>query len=240
MSTSGSRHTPSLAERCAADLERTIFAGRFRPGAHLDEVALAESLNVSRNTLREAFRLLSHQGLVEHKPFRGVFVSVVPPEASHDLYAVRRQLELGALDEIIAARVSSAAPGNPPRERTLPDLEVLARMQDSNRSAMQALEIGDFDAVGTANNVFHLGIVELAGNRIATELMMHVVTQMRLWFMGLGLMREVHERWVRQNEEITELILAGQYVRARVALELYLIQAEERMGLLLQEVLNNL
>ena len=42
----------------------------------LDRAALAESLQISRNTLREAFRVLTREGLLKHEPNRGVSVAV--------------------------------------------------------------------------------------------------------------------------------------------------------------------
>ena len=53
------------------------------PGVQLSEVALAQQYGVSRNTLREAFRLLARDGLVEHVPHRGVFVRTMT--TAHDL-----------------------------------------------------------------------------------------------------------------------------------------------------------
>ena len=49
-------------------LRRRIIDGEFAPGTRLSEISLAEQLGVSRNTLREAFRVLAEQGLIEHVP----------------------------------------------------------------------------------------------------------------------------------------------------------------------------
>ncbi|MDR2999486.1 MAG: winged helix-turn-helix domain-containing protein, partial [Microbacterium sp.] len=49
-------------------LRQRIIDGEFAPGSRLSESALAERLDVSRNTLREAFRVLAEQGLIEHVP----------------------------------------------------------------------------------------------------------------------------------------------------------------------------
>lgn len=45
------------------------------PGQKLSEAALSESLDISRNTLREVFRTLTKEGLIKHAPNRGVFVA---------------------------------------------------------------------------------------------------------------------------------------------------------------------
>jgi DNA-binding GntR family transcriptional regulator len=64
----------STAERIVEVLRGRITEGYFTPGTRLSEDALAEALGVSRNTLREAFRLLTHERLLEYRLNRGVFV----------------------------------------------------------------------------------------------------------------------------------------------------------------------
>jgi DNA-binding GntR family transcriptional regulator len=64
----------STAERVADVLRRRITEGDLPPRTHLSEEQLIAVLRVSRNTLREAFRLLSHEGLLVHELHRGVFV----------------------------------------------------------------------------------------------------------------------------------------------------------------------
>jgi DNA-binding transcriptional regulator YhcF (GntR family) len=57
----------STAERVAELLRRRVIVGDLPPGARLSEEQLVEVLHVSRNTLREAFRLLTHEGLLVHR-----------------------------------------------------------------------------------------------------------------------------------------------------------------------------
>ncbi|MGN0145896.1 MAG: GntR family transcriptional regulator, partial [Arthrobacter koreensis] len=53
-------------------LRAQIAAGKLLPGTKLSEQQLASSLNISRNTLREAFTVLSGEGVVSRYPNRGV------------------------------------------------------------------------------------------------------------------------------------------------------------------------
>src|SRR3954454_3634165 len=70
----------STAERVAELLRHRVIEGDLPPGTRLSEEQLVEVLHVSRNTLREAFRLLTHEGLLVHHLHRGVFV----PELDED------------------------------------------------------------------------------------------------------------------------------------------------------------
>ncbi len=64
----------STAEKVADILRDMVMEGRVLPGTKLAEDSIADALQVSRNTLREAFRLLNHERLVVHELNRGVFV----------------------------------------------------------------------------------------------------------------------------------------------------------------------
>ncbi|MEL4356814.1 MULTISPECIES: GntR family transcriptional regulator [unclassified Luteococcus] len=208
------------AERCARALQAEILAGQLHPGSRLDEAELGERLGVSRNTLREAFRLLAHERLVEHVPNRGVFVQTVDPATARDVYDVRRQLEVGALDAVLAAQ----ALGQP-----LPTQPLRALRQAVAR-AQEAASRGDWTGVGTANGDFHLALVALSGNAVAGHVMRSLVGLTRLRFLALGNPREVHEGFIQENERIAALLEAGQVARARVALEVYLLRAQQELA----------
>ena len=51
---------------------------------------MAESIGISRNTLRDAIRVLARQGLVTHTMHRGAVVTTLSEEDVADLFRVRR------------------------------------------------------------------------------------------------------------------------------------------------------
>lgn len=73
-------------QRLADDVRASILSGALAPGDRLVEADLAEQYNVSRGTVREAFRLLASQHLVETMRGRsgGTFVARVVPERISD------------------------------------------------------------------------------------------------------------------------------------------------------------
>src|ERR1700761_3767740 len=91
--------TATAAERAASELRQRIASGELRPAQRLAEERLARELQVSRNTLRESFRLLAHDGLVDHVVNRGVFVRQLAEHDVRDLYRLRRMVESSALRE---------------------------------------------------------------------------------------------------------------------------------------------
>ena len=65
-----------LVKRVADALREQIASGKLKPGARLiSEVALAQKLEISRPTLREAIRILGREGLLNIKHGVGTFVA---------------------------------------------------------------------------------------------------------------------------------------------------------------------
>ncbi|OZI41181.1 GntR family transcriptional regulator [Bordetella genomosp. 5] len=95
------RGTPSPAPRAAATLPATvavslrerIVQGQFPPGARLNERYLCELLGVSRTPLREAFRLLAAEGLIELEPKRGAQVVAMSETRIREAFEVIGGLE---------------------------------------------------------------------------------------------------------------------------------------------------
>ena len=196
------------AARLADILCERITEGGMRPGTRLGEHALAEKLRVSRNTLREAFRLLAHEGLVVHEPHRGVFVRTLGPDDVRDIYATRRLIECAA----VRAGASGAA-------------EIRAAVDTATTAAAD----GRWADVGTADLRFHSAIVALAGSRRLNDMMRKVLAELRLVFHTMADPRRFHEPYVGRNAEIATLIEQGRPEAAATALSTYLDDAEHQL-----------
>jgi DNA-binding GntR family transcriptional regulator len=83
----------STVDRVADELRRAVFEGELESGTALREMALAESLGVSRPTVREALGVLVAEGLATREPNRGVSVSSPDPDSVHDICCARLVLE---------------------------------------------------------------------------------------------------------------------------------------------------
>ncbi|GGS69667.1 GntR family transcriptional regulator [Planobispora rosea] len=200
----------STAEWVADILRDRIADGLFTPGQRLSEEAIGAALDVSRNTLREAFRLLGHERLLEHRLNRGVFVRVLSAEDVADLYRVRRVIE-GA-----AVRRGAGAPR-----------EAFAAMREAVAAASRAAEEGRWQDVGTANIRFHQALAALNGSPRLDETMRHLLAELRLVFHVMDNPRAFHEPFVARNRELADLMEAGRAAQAERALESYLDDAEE-------------
>ncbi len=83
----------SLHDEVAAQLREQIFAGDLAPGSFIDELALTQTLDISRTPLREALKVLAAEGLVRHEPRRGSFVSQITEQDLDDIFPVIAVLE---------------------------------------------------------------------------------------------------------------------------------------------------
>jgi DNA-binding GntR family transcriptional regulator len=83
----------TLTSAVARYVRDAIMRGEFAPGQALAEVWLSERLQTSRGTIREAFRILADQGLVETFPHRGSFVAKLTSRKAYEIYTLRAELE---------------------------------------------------------------------------------------------------------------------------------------------------
>jgi DNA-binding GntR family transcriptional regulator len=155
---------PGRADRAAERLRELIITGRLAPGERLSEARVSDSLTVSRNTLREAFRMLEHEGLLTRRPNSGVFVAIPSLASIIDIYRVRRMIECQAL--------AAATPKHP----------AARRMGEAIQLATASRDAGDWGAVGTANMLFHAGIVALADSAHLDRLYANISAELRLAF----------------------------------------------------------
>jgi DNA-binding GntR family transcriptional regulator len=99
---------PSNVEIAAAALREAIVKGRLRPGERIKEVAVAEELGISRGPIREAIRLLEHDGLLKIVPNKGALVPEVSSDDVLEVYAMRAALGSLALHKFMLAESEQA------------------------------------------------------------------------------------------------------------------------------------
>jgi DNA-binding GntR family transcriptional regulator len=124
----------SVVDGVAATLRDWMIDGRLPPGAQLKEVELAETLKVSRHSLRAALGIVAREGLVRRERNRGAFVIALTATEMEDLQIMRlaldsqaamlvieRGLDLSPLLKIVEA-FERLPPDSPPHEAN--DLDV--------------------------------------------------------------------------------------------------------------------
>ncbi|MFC4259015.1 FadR/GntR family transcriptional regulator [Marinobacter lacisalsi] len=147
----------SLVDTAIESLRSAIQDGQWPVGERLPvEAELAEALGVSRNTVREAVRVLAHVGMLETRQGDGTYVrSIRDPGESLRRVARSRlqdQLEVRIMLETEAASLAA-------RRRTEEDLRrMTAALDDRARSG------DDLTARVHHDERFHHALVEAAHN----------------------------------------------------------------------------
>ena len=144
----------ALYQEVAERLRQRIFAHELPPGTWIDEQKLAEQYGISRTPLREALKVLAAEGLVILKPRRGCYVTEISQRDLDEIFPLIALLEGHCAGEA----VKKMTPAELERLRA-----VHARLESSAREQRIA-------AFFEANQEFHQGLQEIAGNRWLMQL----------------------------------------------------------------------
>ena len=142
-----------LHEAAADRLRELIIEGVLAPGAHLNERVLCGQLAVSRTPLREAFRTLAGEGMVELQPNRGAVVATLQRRDVEHAFELMSALE-GLAGELAAARAT-------PAER--------AALHGLHAEMLSAHARRDLPAYYRLNRQIHRRIVDLARNPMLAD-----------------------------------------------------------------------
>jgi DNA-binding GntR family transcriptional regulator len=166
----------SLHEAVTARLRDLIVEGQLPEGSRIVERELCEQLGVSRTPLREAFKVLAVEGLVEILPNRGAVVARFGPREARDMLAVIARLEALA-GELACANASES------------EIDALQALHDRMMGHYRARERLEYFHL---NQDIHLAIVRLARNDAlyATHARLHARMK-RIRFRG----NDIAENW---------------------------------------------
>ena len=183
----------TLREQVFEHLRDEILSDRLPAGTELQEVALAESLGISRGPLREALGRLAAEGLVTIRPRRGATVTRYTRQEFVDAYQVR-----GAL-ESLAMRLAV------PRL----DADQRAALHELTDEMAEHVKSGDVGAFFAANGEFHRTFVIASGNERLRAMHEQLMGQMnRLLAKSLEL-RGSLDRSVSEHRAILDAVDAG-------------------------------
>ena len=131
-------------------LREAILKGDLTTGEKITEVEIAEQLNVSRTPVREAFRMLELEELINIVPQHGVFVAGVETKKEiDDIFQLRMELE--GLAAYLAARNISN--------------EQIKKLEEYSKQIEKCIEENDQKACIRVDIAFHQIIKEASNNK---------------------------------------------------------------------------
>ena len=119
----------SISDQIYERLKKQILHGEIEPGERLMQNQVAESLKASRTPVREAFRRLEQDGLVERVPQGGVRVTPLDHETIQEVFGIRKVLEAYAI-ELACDRI------------TAEEIASLKRLVSQSRELLSSHELG--------------------------------------------------------------------------------------------------
>jgi DNA-binding GntR family transcriptional regulator len=183
----------SLDHRVADILRGQILSGALPPGHRLVETALAESLAISRGTLRAALRALTHEGLVAQVAYTKWMVPELSPADAWELYTLRGSLEG------LAARLVT--------ERQRPD--AIASVKDAFDRLESAVAAESHAEVAEADAGLHKSIVMAAGHARLQEQYRLLEQQIRRYILLTNAAIIDLHQMVPAHQPLVEAIMVG-------------------------------
>ncbi|MEJ8573649.1 GntR family transcriptional regulator [Microbaculum marinum] len=199
-------------ERVVEHLRSGILTTRYAPGQRLIEADLTRDLGVSRGPLREAFRRLTAEGLIETVPNRGALVRRLTLTETIELFQIRTELEA------LAARLSASNVSEPDIRAAFEGAIAPIWSEAPRLSAMAYLE---------ENKQFHDAIVGASGNCQLVTLHSQLQLPLIMFQVSGGLTAEILCHSVAEHREIAQAILDGDAPAAEAALRGHLERAAD-------------
>jgi len=209
----------SAAEQAADRLTALILDGTLGAGERLRESALAETLGVSRSSVREGIRLLERGRLVRYEMHRGAVVVTPSIAELDDLFRTRLHLET------LAVSVEATPERDAALRRAFGELEAAARTRQAR------------DIVA-ADMAFHAALVAGLGSARISAFFESVTTEMGYYLLILSHVDDepghVDEAVLSHHRRLLDTILSGDTEAARAALVEHLRENHGRIRQILE------
>lgn len=187
-------HNVTLSEIAYREIKKLILTGEYSPKERLLIEKVSERLGISMTPVKDAFRILEQEGLVQNIPRKGTFVTQLSDVDVYEYCQIRLSLESLAVD-IICDSKKEISPA------------VEKELQTLNKKIERALKNKDKSEFITYDGKFHLEIVKLSGNARLGEMLNYFPLSNFLVVMGGGVMELSEcEEVVAQHNHIISLL----------------------------------
>jgi len=159
-----------VSEKIADVLRENIISGNIQPGEKIGENQVAEALNISRPPVREAFRILSTEGLITLVPRKGAFVTKFSIEEVKEIYEIKSMMEG------LAARLAIPII----TEKKISDINSISDLMEKK------IKDNNFREIQNLNIKFHRKIIEMSENKRLVNLYQSIILPVRR-YQRLGL-----------------------------------------------------
>lgn len=202
----------SLADEIVQILRGRIINGEYAIGEKLVENKIAKELKVSRTPVREAFKQLTKENLIEYVPNKGCFARGFEQSDLHDIYAVRNAVEKLAVEWAIRNKTEEGM------ERLREQLEVMALYTSS----------GMVEKLILADEEFNKVLYQMTKSRFIIQALKSYQEYIDLARQGILAKRENLPEILAEHRAIYEAVEAGDEEAAKEAVQQHLRAAARR------------
>lgn len=158
-------------DQIAAELRAAILTMRLAPGQMLSENEVGQIFEASRTPVREAFARLRDEGLLETRPSRGTYISLLSADQTRSAQFMREALEIAIAQKLCQTGLPAWA------------ADELARNLDGQRRAAAADDSAAFQHL---DDLFHVILADATGfDRLKTVLVREKAVLDRLRVLSL-------------------------------------------------------
>lgn len=214
-------HVPRASSLVVAQIERLILDGTLLPGQKIPpERELAEQLNVSRPTLREALTTLETRGMLQSKRGEGTTVCELFGESVIDPLMQMLQSQCATHRDILELRdaLESSAAYYAALRHTPSDAKI---MQQKLAALEHTYDTGDVDHEGECDTAFHMAVAYASHNPALLHVMRSLFVLLRSEITeNLNSLRHIpedHTQIKQQHRGILNAVLSGDPDAARHA-----------------------
>jgi DNA-binding GntR family transcriptional regulator len=150
--------TSGMPAKIANAIREQVARGVLGPGLRLGQTELATQFRASRVPVREALKMLSAEGVVDHDPNRGFFVSRISSAEAQQLFRLRELVETELLSSL-----------------KWPTAAELKHFESRARELERLLDSGDWHTWWNLHRQFHHNILDLSEEKVIVR------EAMRLW-----------------------------------------------------------
>jgi len=183
----------SIADQIYELLKQKILNGEIEPGQRLMQIQVAEGLKASRTPVRDAFRRLEQDGLVERLPQGGVRTTFIDSRTLNEVFGLRSILEAYAV-ELACDRI------------TPEEISILRKLMRQAKEVLESKEINREKKIRDLcelNSQFHDTIYQATENSYLLDFIKNLRNVVRrLRYLGL----RADHTWIEVWEEHAQLI----------------------------------
>lgn len=202
----------SLTDEIVDIIRDRILKGEYKIGEKIKENQIATELKVSRTPIREAFKQLENEGLIDYIPNRGCFAKGFTRQDIEDIYAVRKALEILAVEWAVKGMT-------PEQLKSLQDQSDLMEFYTARKDSKKVLEI---------NTDFHDVIYNATGSRFMAQVLRsykeYIEQTRKVLFYEQEYLEEIYE----EHKAILDAMISKDVDAAKTAMAKHLDGSQRR------------